>query len=110
MTDKMIEIVTMEGIAVLCFLFAYFIGIKGKMELIAGYNERTADRVTDKAGLRRLIARVCLLVGLFSALMPLATHLWGGTPNGLAGWIGAYGGFIAGVIAMTFLQARDFTV
>jgi hypothetical protein len=109
MTAKIIEIVVMEGIALLLLAFAYAIGVKKKMDLIAGYSERTADMVHDKDGLARLIGRVCLLVALASALMPLATTLWGANPTGMSMWIGGYGGFIVGVIALTMLQAREFT-
>ena len=109
MTGKLIEILIMEGIAILMFVFAWQIGIKGKMELIAGYNRRTAHRVTDKAGLRRLIARTCLLVGIGSALMPLLTWIAVDYRAGMAHAIGAYGGFIVGVIGMVMLQARDYT-
>lgn len=63
MSTKLIEIPVMEGIAVLFFVFAYLIGVKGKMELIAGYNERTASRVKDKNGLKRLITPLCALPG-----------------------------------------------
>lgn len=107
--EKLIEIVVMEGIAVLMLAFAYAIGIKRKMHLIAGYNERTAGYVTDKPALARLVARLCLLVGLASAGMPLATWVWGDTPTGLAAWIGAYGGLIVGALGLTMLQAREFT-
>lgn len=109
MTEKLIEILVMEGIAVSLCVFAYAIGIKHKMYLIAGYNERTAQYVHDKPGLARLVARLCLLVGLASALMPLATSLWGGKPTGMATWIGAYGGFVVGTLILTVLQAREFT-
>lgn len=109
MTGKIIEILVMEGIAILMFVFAYQIGIKGKMELIAGYNKRSAARVTDKVGLRRLIARTCLLVGIGSALMPVLTHFAAGHGNGMAHAVGAYGGFIVGIIGMVMLQARDYT-
>jgi hypothetical protein len=109
MTGKIVEIIIMESIACLMFVFAYFIGVKKKMELIAGYNERTAGHVTDKNGLARLIGRTCLLVGLASALMPAFTSLWGHQCSGYYMSIGGYGGFIAGIIAMTILQARDFT-
>lgn len=105
MTTKLIEILVMEGIALLMFWFAYLIGIRGKMELIAGYNARSASRVSDKPGLRRLIARTCLLVGIASALMPAVTHVFP-----LAYAIGGYGGFIVGVVGMVVLQARDYTV
>jgi hypothetical protein len=108
MMDKIIEILVMEGIAILMFVFAYQIGIKGKMELIAGYNKRSAARVTDKK-LRRLIARTCLLTGIGSALMPLLTHIAAGYDDGMAHAIGAYGGFIVGIIGMVMLQARDYT-
>lgn len=109
MTGKLIETLIMEGIAILMFVFAWQIGIKGKMELIAGYNERTAARVTDKAGLRRLIARTCLLVGIGSALMPFLTWIAADYDLGIAHVIGGYGGFIVGVIGMVMLQARDYT-
>jgi hypothetical protein len=108
MTAKIAEILIMEGIAVLMLWFAHAIGVQRKMHLIAGYNERTAPRVTDKPGLARLIGRVCLLVGLASALMPLATTLWGGTLKGWALCVGHYGGFILGVIALTMLQSREY--
>ncbi len=107
MSDKLIEILVMEGVAVLMFVFAWQIGIRGRMELIAGYNERSASRVTDKAGLRRLVARCCLLVGIGSALMPLLTWLAGS--GGFAYVVGGYGGLIVGVVGMVFLQARDYT-
>ena len=106
--DKLIEIVVMEGIALLMFWFAYAIGIQHRMTLIAGYNQKTAEHVTDKAALARLIARLCLLVGIASALMPLATSLWGTTTTGYYSCTGAYGGFILGTVALTMLQARDY--
>ena len=109
MSGKLIEILVMEGIAVLMFVFAWQIGVKGRMELIAGYNRKTASRVTDKAGLRRLIARTCLLTGIGSALMPLLTHFAAPHANGMAHAIGAYGGFLVGIIGMVMLQARDYT-
>ena len=105
MTDKWIEILIMEGIAVLMLWFAYMIGVRGRMELIAGYNERSASRISDKPGLQRLIARTCLLVGIASALMPALTHIFD-----MAYAIGGYGGFIGGGIGMVVLQARDYTV
>jgi hypothetical protein len=92
MSVKIIEITVMEGIDSLLFVFAYLIGVKGKMELIEGYNEHTAERVRDKAGLRRLIARGCVLVGPGSALMPFLTLYSSGYSNGLAYCIGGYGG------------------
>ena len=108
MTEKIVEILVAEGIAVLMFVFAYAIGVKQRMLLIAGYNERTAKHVTDKPALARLVGRACLLVGIVTALMPLGTFLWGDT---VAGWymvIGHYGGFIIGVIAFTVLQSREY--
>lgn len=107
MAAKITEILVMEGIAALLFYFAWAIGVKQKMHFIAGYNERSAETVHDKPGLARLIGRVCLVVGVASALMPVATHLWGGTPTGFASVTGGYGGFIAGVVALTMLQARE---
>jgi hypothetical protein len=109
MTSKIIEIFIMEGIAILMFWFGYMIGTKKRMEFIAGYNEKNADKVTDKEGLARLIARVCYLVGLASALLPIATTFLASNNSILYGWIHGYGGFIVGVIALTLLQARDFT-
>lgn len=108
MAAKIIEIVTMEGIALLLFAFAYAIGVKGKLELIAGYNERTAETVHDKPGLARFIARVCVAVGFASALMPLGTQLWGRTPTGFASVTGGYAGFIVGVVVLTLLHAREY--
>ena len=109
MTSKLIEVLVMEGVAILMFVFAWQIGIKKRMELIAGYNQKTAERVKDKDGLRRLIARCCLLLGIGSALMPLLTWLAAGSSSGFAQVIGGYGGFIVGIIGMVFMQARDYT-
>ena len=92
MVAKLIETLVMEGIAVLFFVFAYSIGVKGRLELIAGYNKRTASKVKDKDGLKRLITRLCVLAGLGSALMPILTHFSYNYPNGLAYSIGGYGG------------------
>lgn len=108
MALKLIEILVMEGIAALMFLFAYLIGVKGKMELIAGYNKNTASKVNDKNGLRRLIARTCLLTGIGTALMPLLTIYLAGGPHGFAPAIAAYGGYIIGIVGMVMLQARDY--
>ncbi|UCE90048.1 MAG: hypothetical protein JSW10_04295 [Pseudomonadota bacterium] len=99
----------MEGIALLMLAFAWQIGVKRKMELIAGYNQRTASQVHDKPGLARLIARLCLIHALAAALMPLLTWLWGQDREGLAMLIGGYGGFVVGSVALTALQARDYT-
>ena len=109
MAPKVIEILIMEGIAVLLFIFAYQIGVKKRLEFIAGYNERTAAKVKDKDGLARLIARLCVLVGVGSALMPVLTHFASDYPCPLAHILGGYGGFILGVIGMVALQARDYT-
>ena len=109
MTSKIIEILVMEGIAILLFIFAYLIGAKNKLELIAGYNENASSKVKDKNGLKRLIARLCILLGLGSAFMPLITHLSSNYPHGLAYSIGGYGGFIIGIIGMVILQSRDYT-
>lgn len=110
MTAKLIEIFVLEGIAVLMFIFSYLIGVKGKLELIAGYNEKTASKVKDKNGLKRLIARLCLLLGIGSALMPLLTYSASNYTYGMAYAIGGYGGFIIGIIGMVVLQANDYTV
>jgi hypothetical protein len=107
-TAKVVEIVVMEGIAVVMFAFAWAIGVKQKMHLIAGYNERSSDRVHDGPGLARLIGRVCLAVGVASALMPLGTYLWGGTATGFASLTGGYAGFIVGIVVLTMLQAREY--
>jgi hypothetical protein len=109
MTAKLIEILIMEGIAIIFFIFAYFIGAKGKLELIAGYNEKTASKVKDKNGLKRLITRLCILIGVGSAFMPILTHYSSNYPNGLAYITGGYGGFILGIIGMVILQSRDYT-
>ena len=109
MTAKIIEIVVMEGIALIMFGLAWAIGVKKKMELIAGYNERTARQVIDKDGLARLIARLCVLLGIGSALMPLATTIWADDRFGFGVCLGAYAGFMIGLVALTSLQARDYT-
>jgi hypothetical protein len=56
-----------------------------------------------------LIARTCLLTGIGSALMPLLTHFAAAHANGMAHAIGAYGGFLVGIIGMVMLQARDYS-
>ena len=50
MSGKLIEILVMEGIAVLMFVFAWQIGVRGKMELIAGYNRKTASELPTRPG------------------------------------------------------------
>ena len=77
MSAKIIEIVILESIAAVLLLLAYLIGVKRKLNLIAGYGERTAAGVKGKDALARLIARACFLVALLSGLMPIATSLWG---------------------------------
>ena len=109
MTAKIIEIVVLEVIAAWMFFLAYLIGVKRRLNLIAGYNEKTAEHVTDKDGLARLVVRLLILVGAFSALMPVATSLWGSHSENMAMCIGAYMGFVIGVLALTILQAREFT-
>lgn len=109
MGSKLIEIWVMEGIAVWLFIFAYLIGFKGRLELIAGYNERTVSKVKDKDGLKRLITRLCVLVAVGSAFMPILTHFSSNSPGALAYCIGGYGGFILVVIGMVALQSRDYT-
>ena len=109
MTAKIIEVVVMEVVAAWMFYLAYLIGVKRRLNLIAGYNEKTAASVTDKDALARLVVRLLILVGAFSALMPVATSLWGSHPENMAMCIGAYMGFILGVLALTILQARDYT-
>lgn len=109
MNGKLLELIIMEGVAAVMFWFAYTIGVRQRMELIAGYNERTAHHVTDKAGLARLVGRMCGLLGLAAAVMPVATWLWGDTRRGLIACVAAFGGFIAGAVGLTVLQARDYT-
>ena len=108
MTGKIIELLIMESVAAVMFWFAYAIGVKRRMELIAGYNRRTADYVHDKPGLARLVGRVCLLIGVATALMPVATAIWGTSHAGFWVCLGVYCGFLAGAIALTALQSRDF--
>ena len=108
MSAKIIEILVMEGIALLMLVFAWQIGVKGKMELIAGFNQRSAAQVHDKPGLARLITRLCVIHAVAAALMPLLTWLWGQDRDGLAMLIGGYSGFVVGSIALTVLQARDY--
>ena len=109
MSAKIIEIVILESIAAVLLLFAYLIGVKRKLNLIAGYNKRTAARVKDKDALARLIARSCFLLALLLALMPIATSVWGQGPCAIAMCIGAYSGFTGGVVMLMILQANEFT-
>lgn len=109
MMIKLIEILTMEGIAILMFILAYMIGVKGKMEFIAGFSKKSASKVTDKEGLKRLLTRTCLLAGIGSALMPVLTFYLADGPHGIAPAVGGYGGFLIGIIGMVMLQARDYT-
>jgi len=109
MAAKLIEILVMEGIAVSLLIIAYLIGVKGRLDLIAGYNERTASKVKDKSGLKRLITRLCILLGVGSAFMPILTHFVSNDPCRLAHIMGGYGGFVLGVIGMVVLQSRDYT-
>ncbi len=108
-TAKIIELIVMEGTALLLFIFAYLIGVKGRMELIAGYNKKSAAHVTDKTGLKRLITRLCLLLAVGSALMPILTSAMAHIAHGLAYAIGGYSGFILGLVGMVILQSRDYT-
>ena len=108
MSGLLIDILVMEGIAVLMFGFAYAIGVRGRMDLIAGYNARSAERVADKKGLARLVAHCCVVVGIASALMPIATNLLSETPAQWYAWTGGYGGVVVGSIAMTMLQSRQY--
>jgi hypothetical protein len=108
MTGKIIEVLIMESVAAVMLWFAYAIGVKGRMELIAGYNQRSAEYVHDKPGLARLVGRVCLLIGVATALMPVATAIWGTSHFGFWVCMGVYGGFLAGAVALTALQSRDF--
>jgi presenilin-like A22 family membrane protease len=79
------------------------------MSLIAGYNEKSAHLVVDKPGLARLIGRMCFLVGLGAAVMPITTAVWGGSPKGFYVCMGAFGGYLAGIVGFVSLQARDYT-
>ncbi len=106
---KVIEVLIMGGIAALMFWLSYAIGVKQTMTLIAGYNEKTAHLVVDKPGLARLVGRMCFLVGLGTALMPVATTVVSGSLKGLYACIGAYGGYLSGIVAFTALQSRDYT-
>lgn len=106
--EKVIEIIIMESISISMFAFAYAIGVKKKMNLIAGYNKKTADNVTDKDALARLVGRVCLLVGVAAVFMPLAKYIWGETSRGWAMVADHFGGFNRGVVALTMLQSREY--
>ena len=106
---KFIEVLIMEGVAGIMFWLSYAIGIQQRMNLIAGYNEKTAHLVVDKPGLARLIGRICFLVGIGAAVMPVATAVWSGSLRGFYACMGAFGGYLAGIIAFTMLQARDYT-
>lgn len=109
MTPKLIEILIMEGIAILMFVLAYLIGVRKKMWLVAGYNKRSEQFVSGKAGLARLVARLCVLIGIATAVMPVVTSFWCAAGAGYRTCIGVYGGFIVGVIALTMLQTVEYT-
>jgi len=109
MAERLVEILIIEGIAVLMFIFAYLIGVRGKFYLIAGYNAQTAFRVKDKGGLKRLITRLCILLGIESATMPILAHFTSSYHHGFAYIIGGCNGFLLGVIGMVALQSRDYT-
>ena len=110
MSAKVLEIGILGGAAALLFWFSYAIGVKKRLGLIAGYNEKSAHLVRDKAGLARLIGRLCFLVGCAAALMPFATELFGVSRSGIWGCIGGFIGFLVGVVAFTTLQAREYTM
>ena len=105
---KLIEVLIMGGVACLMFWLACAIGIKQRMTLIAGYNEKSAHLVADKPGLARLIGRTCFLVGLGAAVMPIVTAVWEGSSKGFYTSMGAFGGYLIGIVAHTSLQARDY--
>jgi hypothetical protein len=109
MKGFIIELIIWWACGGLMFLFAYLIGVKGKMELIAGYNARTADRVTDKEGLRRLITRLLVLVGIACVFLPLMRFFIFTGHEGYTLLVGGFGGFMIGVIGMVMLQTRDYT-
>ena len=56
-------------IGLLCIIFSYLIGIKGKTTLIAGYDP---SKVKDEKGLSRFIGILTFILGLFTILYPLA--------------------------------------
>ena len=50
-----------------CIIFAYFIGAKGKITLIAGY---VPSKVKNEKGLARLFGIQTLIIGLFTMVFP----------------------------------------
>ena len=53
----------------LCIVFSYLIGVKGKVTLIAGYDPK---KVKDEHGLSRFIGILTFIIGLFTILYPWA--------------------------------------
>lgn len=53
----------------LCVVFSYLIGVKGKATLIAGYDP---EKVKDERGLTRFIGITTFIIGLFTILFPWA--------------------------------------
>ena len=51
----------------LCIIFAFFIGVKRKTTLIAGYDPA---KVKDEQGLSRFIGVLTFFIGLFTILFP----------------------------------------
>jgi hypothetical protein len=56
-------------VGLICIIFSYLIGIKGKTTLISGYDPA---KVKDERGLSRFIGIFIFILGLFTILYPLA--------------------------------------
>ena len=55
-------------VGLICIVFSYLIGVKGKTTLIAGY---CPEKVKDEKGLSRFIGLCTFIIGLYTILFPL---------------------------------------
>lgn len=94
-------------IAVVIGLFIIFVGyliwFRKKLNLIPGYNELTAGKIKDKDGLAKIVGLLCLVVGLFTIVMPFLVELIGETTAS-----GIYTFVILGGIILVFVKTRKF--
>ncbi len=56
-------------VGILCIVFAYIVGAKGRVDLIAGYSHKP-EKIKDPVGLAKYMGIWILIVGIFTALYP----------------------------------------
>ena len=69
------SVFTLTGL--LCIVFSYLIGVKGKTTLIAGYDP---SKVKDEKGLSRFFGILTFILGLFTIVYPFACRPDGERP------------------------------